>query len=141
LWRAGKYADTEELGVVTPECVRKAVSSIIPTVRRSELASLGLHEKLFLLGVARVFKESEKAYVSLAEAEKAYEVVCEEFDQRPNSHTQLWKYTQLLSTLGILTAEVATAGSRGRSTCISLPTIPANELEKELSVFLEREAG
>jgi cell division control protein 6 len=141
LWRAGKYADTEELGVVTPECVRKAVSSIIPTVRRNELASLGLHEKLFLLGVARVFKESEKAYVSLAEAEKAYEVVCEEFDQRPNSHTQLWKYTQLLSTLGILTAEVATAGSRGRSTCISLPTIPANELEKELSVFLEREAG
>jgi cell division control protein 6 len=141
LWRAGKYADTEELGVVTPECVRKAVSSIIPTVRRSELASLGLHEKLFLLGIARVFKESEKAYVSLAEAEKAYEVVCEEFDQRPNSHTQLWKYTQLLSTLGILTAEVTTAGSRGRSTCISLPTIPANELEKELSVFLEREAG
>ncbi|MDW8023879.1 MAG: hypothetical protein RMJ15_09130 [Nitrososphaerota archaeon] len=25
LWRAGKYADAEDLGVVVPECVRKAV--------------------------------------------------------------------------------------------------------------------
>ena len=49
-----------------PECVRKAVSSIIPTMQKSELASLGLHEKLFLLGVARFFKESEKAYASLS---------------------------------------------------------------------------
>ena len=30
LWRAGKYADAAELDAVTPECVRKAVSSIVP---------------------------------------------------------------------------------------------------------------
>jgi len=58
LWRAGKYADAEDLDAVDPECVRKAVSSITPTLRKSELASLGLHEKLFLLGAARFFKEN-----------------------------------------------------------------------------------
>ena len=137
-WRAGKYADAEDFDVVAPECVRKAVSSIIPTVQRSELASLGLHEKLFLLGAARLFKESDKAYASLSEIEVAYAVVCEEFDEQPHSHTQLWKYVQLLSALGILKTKVTATGTRGRSTRVSLPAIPAVELEKELSAALEK---
>jgi cell division control protein 6 len=137
LWRAGKYADAERLGLVSPECLRKAVSSIIPTLRKSELASLGLHEKMFLLGVARLFKESQKAYASLSEIERAYAVVCEEFDKEPHSHAQLWKYAQFLSALGILKTEVAATGRRGRATRVSLPSIPAYELEKELSASLE----
>jgi cell division control protein 6 len=137
LWRAGKYADAEDLGSVAPECVRKAVSSIIPTIQRSELASLGFHEKLFLLGTARFFKENQRAYASLSEIEEGYAVVCEEFGEQPHSHTQLWKYVQLFSALGILKAEVAEAGVRGRSTRVSLPAVPAYELEKELSAAVE----
>ncbi|MCW4044090.1 MAG: ORC1-type DNA replication protein [Candidatus Bathyarchaeota archaeon] len=137
LWRAGKYADADGLGEVPPECLRKAVSSIMPTLRKSELASLGRHEKLFLLGAARIFKETQKAYVSLSEIEKAYTVICEEFEEQPHSHTQLWKHTQFFSALGILKTEVASTGKRGRSTRISLPSIPAVELEKELSALLE----
>lgn len=136
LWRAGKYADAESLGSVTPECVRKAVSSILPTVRKSELASLGLHEKLFLLSIARFFKENQSAYVSLSEVEQVYAVVCEEFSEQPHSHTQLWKYAQFLSAIGILKTEVAATSTRGRSTRLSLPTISAYELEKELSASL-----
>jgi cell division control protein 6 len=138
LWRAGKYADAEDIGSVVPECVRKAVSSIIPTIRRSELASLGFHEKLFLLGAARFFKETQKAYAFLSEIEGAYAVVCEEFGEQPHSHTQLWKYLQLFSALGILKTEVATTATRGRSTRVSLPSIPAYELEKELSAAVEK---
>jgi cell division control protein 6 len=138
LWRAGKYADAEDAGEVEPECVRKAVSSITPTLRRSELASLGLHEKLFLLGAARFFKENQRAYASLSEIEESYTVVCEEFDEQPHSHTQLWKYVQLLSALGILKAEVTEVGARGRSTHVCLPAVPAYELEKELSAALEK---
>ncbi|MGQ9530998.1 MAG: Cdc6/Cdc18 family protein, partial [Candidatus Bathycorpusculaceae bacterium] len=138
LWRSGKYADAEDLDEVTPECVRKAVSSIIPSLRKNDLTPLSFHEKLFLLGIARLFKESQKAHVSLADAEKAYQIVCEEFSERPHSHTQLWKYLQTLSTLGILTTEVSGYGSRGRSTMIYLPRIPSHELEKELNLLLER---
>jgi cell division control protein 6 len=138
LWRAGKYADAEDRGLVAAECVRRAVSSIIPTIQRSELSSLGLHEKLFLLGAARVFKDSERTYASLSEIEEGYAVVCEEFGEQPNSHTQLWKYVQLFSALGILNAEVDATGARGRSTRVSLPSVPAYELEKELSVALEK---
>jgi Cdc6-like AAA superfamily ATPase len=98
---------------------------------------MGFHEKLFLLGAARVFKGSQRAYASLSEIEEGYVVVCEEFGEQPHSHTQLWKYIQLFSALGILKTEVAEAGIRGRSTRISLPSVPAYELEKELSAALE----
>jgi cell division control protein 6 len=138
IWRAGKYTDAENLDAVTPEYVRKAVSSIIPTMRKSDLASLSFHEKLFLLGIARLFKESQKAYISLAEAEQAYAVVCEEFGAQPHSHTQLWKYLQTLSAVGIVEKEVSSAGSTGRSTLIYLTRIPIRELEKELSALLEK---
>ncbi len=137
LWRAGKYADAEDLSEVTPECVRKAVSSIIPSVQKNELTSLGMHERLFLIAVAEFFKNSTKAYATLSELEEAYAVTCEEFDAQPVSHTQLWKYVQLLSALGILKTEVSGAGARGRSTMVSLPAVSAAELEKELRLSLE----
>ena len=73
------------------------------------------------------------------EAERAYAVVCEEFDEAPNSHTQIWKYVQYLSSLGVLKTEVATAEIRGRTTRLSLPTVPAVELEKELAASLQAE--
>ncbi len=140
LWRAGKYADADDLNVVTPECVRKAASSIYAVMRKSEAAYLSLHEKLFLLGIARFFKESERAYASLAEAEQAYAVVCEEFNVKPRSHTQLWKYLRTLSAVGFVKTEVSeNIGSRGRSTLIYLPRISAHELEKELTALLEKD--
>lgn len=138
LWRAGKYADAQQAGMVEPECVRMAVSNIVPGVRRSELAGLGLHEKMFLLAVARYFKENEQAYALLSEVEKTYAVISEEMGEQPNSHTQIWNYAQFLSTLKILKIEVESATTRGRSTRISLLSIPAHELEKELSVLLEK---
>ncbi len=137
LWRAGKYADAEELGFVSPECVRKAVSSIIPMLQKSDLENLSRNEKLFLLGAAQVFKETSEAYVALSEIEEAYKVACEEFEEKPVSHTQLWKYLQNLSAIGILKAEVSGLGSRGRQSLVYLPTVSAGELAKELRASLE----
>ena len=139
LWRAGKYADAQDAEIVGAECVRTAVSSIVPGVRRSELAGLSLHEKLFLLAIARYFKENEQAYAQLSEVEKSYAVICEEFNEKPNSHTQVWNYAKYLSSLGILKTEVAASTTRGRSTRVSLLSIPAFELEKQLSASLEDE--
>ena len=138
LWRSGKYADAEQAGMVEAECVRMAVSNIIPGMRRSELTGLGLHEKIFLLAVARYFKENEQAYALLSEVEKTYAVICEEMGETPNSHSQIYNYAQFLSSMRILKLEVASAATRGRSTKVSLLSIPAHELEKELSALLEQ---
>lgn len=139
LWRAGKYADAEDSDTVTAECVRKAASSVYTVMQKSDLVPLTLHEKLFLLGMARLFRGSDAAYASLTEAEQAYGIVCEEFNVRSHSHTQLWKYLRMFSAQGIVDTEVSVAGSRGRSTLISLPRITAHELEKELIVLLQKE--
>jgi len=138
LWRAGKYADAADMDNVPPECVRKAVSSIIPEMRRSDLATLGLHEKLFLLGITRTLGKNQKAYVTFTEAERSYAVVCEEFETAPKSHTQLWKYLRNLSALEIVKSGPMTGASRGRSTGICLLRIPTDELEKELKTLLEK---
>lgn len=138
LWRAGKYADAEDLNTVTPECVRKAISSIVPTLPMSELERLGLPEKLFLLGAAEVFSENSEVYATLTEIEKAYAVACEEYEEKPVSHTQLWKYLQKLSTIGFLKSEVSGDGTRGRSTVVYMPFVSAEELTKALRFLLEK---
>jgi cell division control protein 6 len=139
LWRAGKYADAEDSDIVLPEHIRKAVSSIVPALSKTELEGLGLHEKLFLLGVAEMFLKSAEAYATLSEIEKAYAVACEEFDEKPVSHTMLWKYVQVLSVLGFIKTEVSGKGIRGRSTIVYLPSVSAEELTKVLRSLLVRE--
>ncbi|MGD8506707.1 MAG: ORC1-type DNA replication protein [Candidatus Bathyarchaeota archaeon] len=136
LWRAGKYADTEKSREVLPEHVRKAASSVYAVVRKDTLAELGLHEKLFLLGIARRFKLTDAAHISMGEAEEAYTIVCEEYGKNKRKHTQLWKYAKMLSALDIIETKPSSLGHRGKTTLISLPTIPASELEQELSKSL-----
>ena len=138
LWRAGKYADAEDSDEVTPECVRKAISSIIPTIQKSNLDSLGQHEKLFLLATAEIFQENSEAYAKLTDIEQQYAILCEEFNVNPVSHTQLWKYVQYFDALRILKTEVSTASQRGRSTLVSLPSVSAKELAKELRFIIEK---
>ncbi|MCS7095763.1 MAG: ORC1-type DNA replication protein [Nitrososphaerota archaeon] len=139
LWRAGKYADAEGMRVVTPDCVRKAASSTFAMIRKSDLVQLNFHEKLFLLSIARFFKENEEAYASLSEIEQAYAITCEEYGVQPYTHTQLWNYLQNLSALGIVKKKVSIAeGGRGRTTLVYLPSISASELEKELVELLEK---
>lgn len=137
LWRAGKYADTEESKETLPEHVRKAAGNVYAGIRRDEITALDFHTKLFLLGIARRFQQTAGVHLSMGEAEEAYTVTCEEFDEKPRGHTQLWKYTQELSSLGVIKAELSTGGQRGKTTLIGLPRIAAVDLEKELNKALK----
>jgi len=141
LWRAGKYADTERSKEVLPEHARKAASSVYPVVRKDTIAELSLHEKLFLLGIARRFKLTDAAHISIGEAEEAYAIVCEEYGEKRRKHTQLWKYAKQLSALDIIKTQPSSLGYRGKTTLISLPRIPASELERELSRVLRIKAA
>jgi len=139
LWRAGKYADASEMREVLPECVRNAVVSVYPVVRRDMIPELGFHEKLFLLGVARHFKQTDSAYMSMGDAEEAYALACEEYGKKHRGHTQIWKYVKLLSASGIIETMVSGVGQRGKTTLISLPRVPASDLEQEISKLLSQE--
>ena len=77
----------------------------------------------------------------MGEAEQAYTIVCEEYDEKKRGHTQLWKYVKQFSVLGIVRAELSTIGQRGKTTCISLPSVSAEDLEQELTKTLFKEKG
>jgi cell division control protein 6 len=69
----------------------------------------------------------------MGEAEEGYEIICEEYGEAPRGHTQLWKYVKNLSVIGILEKKISGAGRRGKTTLISLPRVPASDLEQELT--------
>jgi cell division control protein 6 len=141
LWRAGKYADAEDLETVTAECVRNATANIIPTLAKKDLDGMGMQKQMFLLAAAEVFRESGEAYITLTEIEKTFGVICEEYNEAPVSHTMLWKYLQELSAIGILKHEVSGEGTRGRQTLIYLPAVSAEELTKQLRMILQTQKG
>lgn len=136
LWRAGKHADILQLPLVSPENVRTAAASVYPVVRKDEVSSLSIHEKLFLLGVARYFKQTGLAYVTMGDAEEAYAIACEEYGKKGVRHTQLWNYVKGLAASGIIETKPSGVGQRGKTTIISLPRVPAEDLERELVKFL-----
>lgn len=138
LWRAGKYADASGSSEVLPEHVRRAAVSLYPAIRREVISSLGLHEKLFLLGVVRRFSQTGGAFLSMGEAEEAYAVACEEYGEKRREYTQLWKYVKELSALGIIKTQLSGAGYKGKTTLISLPKVPASDLEQELVKALDK---
>lgn len=137
LWRAGKYADSEESQAVLPEHTRKAAASIYPAVRRESLRYLGLHERLLLLAIARRLKQTESAYITMGEVEEAYHIACEEHGHEPRGHTKVWEFVQELEDIGLIVTKISDVGFRGKTTLTGLPEIPAAILEREVVRLLE----
>lgn len=132
LWRAGKYADESSSPTILPEHVRKAALYVYPAIRIDDVDHLPKHSKLLLLAISRALRQSQAVYLSMGEAEQTYAIVCEEYDEQPHGHTQLWKYLKELAIGGIVGIKPSGRGFRGRTTLIGLPRIPAEQLEREL---------
>lgn len=132
LWRAGKYADAEASGRILPEYVRKAQLDVSQFPMHI-VVDLPLHERLFLLSVAKVLKKNKSAYVTMGEVESTYRVLCEGRRVEPRRHTQFWEYLQNLKNLGILYTKISGAGFRGKTTLIGLLNLSIEAVERGLS--------
>jgi cell division control protein 6 len=136
LWRAGKYADSEGVKHVSTDHVRKAVGSVYPTLRGEYINALSSHEKYMLLALARVLEESQGAYANIGAVEREYRAVCEEYDDEPRKHTQIWKYARGLGAIGIIAASKSGEGVRGKTTLLGLQSIPASTMREQLEKTL-----
>jgi len=137
LWRAGKYADSESSRTVSVEYVRKAIASVYPAMRTDYIAALSIHEKLLLLALSRLLIERDTAYVSMGEVEREYQAACDEFNEEPRQHTQVWKYARALSSIGVISAQKSGEGMRGRTTLLGLAQVPASTMQESLEAALE----
>ncbi len=127
LWKAGQQADDRREGQVLPEHVRVAKGNI--TTIENKLDDLTLHEKMILMMVARVLKKGG-AYTTTGDVEKLYHVACEEYGEKPRGHTQFWNYIKSLDAYGFINAKKSGEGIVGNTTMISLPDVPATDLEE-----------
>jgi cell division control protein 6 len=136
LWRAGKYADSEPSKRVLTDHVRKAAGSVYPMLRGEYIAALSPHEKYMLLALARILEETQEAYANIGAVEREYKAVCEEYDDKPRKHTQIWKYTRSLGAIGVIAASKSGEGVRGKTTLLGLQNIPASTMREQLESAL-----
>jgi cell division control protein 6 len=137
LWRAGKYADSENMKHISTDHVRKAAGSVYPMLRGEYIAALSAHEKYMLLALARVLEESQGAYAIIGVVEREYKAVCEEYNDKPRKHTQIWKYARGLGAIGVIAASKSGEGVRGKTTLLGLQNIPASTMREQLETALQ----
>jgi len=92
LWKAGIAADHQHVEKVTPEHVRAAKAETYSIITESKLRNLQRHQLLTLYAIAKRLKKDGTAYVNTGEAEKTYAITCEEYNEKPRTHTMFWSY-------------------------------------------------
>jgi len=132
LWWSGKHTDADGLSKILPEHVRRAESDTLQFPIRV-IMDLPLHERLFLLSVARAFKKEKSAYIIIGEAESMYRILCEARSIKPRKQTQILKYFQNLKNLGVLQARITGSSFKDKVTLIGPMDIPAETLEFALT--------
>lgn len=134
LEKAGMLADEEGAGKISVEHVRAAKAEAYSSVTESKLAGLEKHQRIALLAIARASRG--KAYITTGEAETAYKVACEEYDEKPRAHTAFWGLLKDLDMLGVVSAKKSGPGISGKTTVITLLDIPAKVLEQRMRQML-----
>jgi cell division control protein 6 len=134
LWKAGKLAEEKFQSEITPEDVRIANAEIYSDFSSYKLKYLDPHEKLVLLGLARVLRK--QAYAKTSEVEEAYRIQCECYEEKPRMHEQFREYLKRLENQGFIDLKLLSGkGQRGRTHLISLP-VPAKALEVKLEKLI-----
>lgn len=134
LEKAGMLADEEGAGKISVEHVRAAKAEAYSSITESKLAGLEKHQKITLLAIARASRG--KAYLTTGEAEAAYKVACEEYDEKARAHTAFWGLLKDLDMLGVVSAKKSGPGISGKTTVITLLDIPAKVLEQRMRQML-----
>lgn len=129
---AAKCAERRPKSVITAEDVRSVCENVFSVVNRDKLSDLGRNELFALLAFARANRT--RADVTIAEAEKTYAIVCEEYGQSARKHTQFVEYANTLANSGLL---VNRGTDSGRTKVFSIPEIPAKEMCKMIESIIE----
>jgi cell division control protein 6 len=137
LWKAGIAADHQHVQMVTPEHVRAAKAETYSVVTESKLRNLEKHQLLALYAIAKRLKKDGTAYVNTGEAEKTYAITCEEYGEKPRTHTMFWNYLKDIESAGFINIKLSGKGQIGTTQLISLPDIPAEIVSNKLEELLQ----
>jgi len=137
LWKAGISADHQHVQMVIPEHVRAAKSETYSVVTESKLRNLERHQLLTLHAIAKRLKKDGTAYVNTGDAEKTYAITCEEYSEKPRTHTMFWNYLKEIESSGFINIKPSGKGHIGTTQLISLPDIPAEIVSGKVEELLK----
>jgi cell division control protein 6 len=137
LWKSGTAADHDHVETVIPEHVRVAKAETYSIVTETKLKNLNRHQLITLFAIAKRLKKDNTAYVNTGDAEKTYAVTCEEYNEKPRTHTMFWNYIKELESAGFITIKLSGKGQLGTTQLISLPDIPADVVGDKLKDLLK----
>ena len=122
---------------VEPNHVQRNSASRGRTVEPSIVDELNEHEQMILLAICRRLRRDPE--VTSGDAEKLYQVVCEEYEVKPRGHTTFWKYLKTLEERGLMESRTGTArAGRGRTQHITMPQSLPGQLENRLEHALKQ---
>jgi len=136
LWKAGIAADHQHVQMVVPEHVRAAKAETYSIVTESKLRNLERHQLLTLHAIAKRLKKDGTAYVNTGDAEKTYAITCEEYNEKPRTHTMFWNYLKDIEGSGFINIKPSGKGHLGTTQLISLPDIPAEIVSDKVEELL-----
>jgi len=137
LWKAGIAADNQHKDLVTPEHVRAAKAETYSVVTETKLKNLNKHELFTLYSIAKRLKKDNTAYTNTGDAEKTYKITCEEYGEKPRSHTMFWNYLKKVENAGFIHVKQSGKGQLGTTQYISLPDIPAEVVGDKVQELLK----
>ena len=137
LWKAGIAADYQHIQSVNPEHVRIAKAETYSVVTETKLKNLEKHQLLTLYSIAKRLTKDKTAYVNTGEAEKTYTVTCEEYNEKPRTHTMFWNYLKEIENAGFINLKTSGKGQLGTTQKISLPDIPAEVVSSKVQELLK----
>jgi len=137
LWKAGIAADNQHVDVVIPEHIRAAKADTYSIITETKIKNLDRHQLITLYAISKRLKKDGTAYVNTGDAEKTYAVACEEYKEKPRSHTMFWYYLKDIESAGFINIKQSGKGHLGTTQLISLPDIPAEIVSQKVEKLLK----
>jgi cell division control protein 6 len=137
LWKSGIAADNQHIQNIKPEHVRAAKAETYSIVTETKLKNLEKHHLITLYAIAKRLKKDETAYVNTGDAEKTYMITCEEYNEKPRTHTMFWSYLKDIESAGFINIKPSGKGQIGTTQLISLPDIPAEIMGDKVKEILK----
>ena len=141
--KSGLMADKEGKDRIIEDMILKASNEVYPTFRVDIIDRLADQELLALYGITASLLHKDKVFTIINDAYEEYETICETYGIEPNVVASFRKYVRTLNQLKIIESKNRRIedADRARHIEITLPDIPAEELELALIDVFEKKFG
>ncbi len=129
IWKASKIAESQNLKLITPECIRLANQDLVPFSTLDVLKDMTDQKLIFLLSIVIFLKKSNKPRSTLKEIVNSYIILCENSGLKPRSYSQLWNYIQEYKRENIVSVRLQSEQIKGRRAYIEIRDIPLLKFE------------